>query len=103
MNERMSRKLTIAREVQQRLLPQSLQQMNGLSLSASYVAAHEVGGDYYDYMQVDDHRLALIVAEVSGKGTSAAFYMDELQGNIHSVAPLTDTPAEFLAHDNRTR
>jgi len=99
--ERMSRELTIAREVQQRLLPQSLPQMDGLSLSASYVAAHEVGGDYYDYMQIDDHRLALIVADVSGKGTSAAFYMAELQGIFHSVAPLTDTPAEFLAHANR--
>src|SRR5690625_7531406 len=75
--------------------------MDWLSLFASFVAAREVGGDYYDYMQIDDHRLALIVADVSGEGTSAAFYMAELQGIFHSVAPLTDTPAEFLAHANR--
>ncbi len=99
--ERLTRELTIAREVQQRLLPQQLPRVPGLSLAASSVSAQEVGGDYYDIARIDEHRLAFIVADVSGKGTSAAFYMAELQGIFHALAPLAESPAEFLVHANR--
>lgn len=99
--ERLVRELSIAREVQQRLLPQRLPDVPGLSLAASSVSAQEVGGDYFDLVYLDDDRLAFIVADVSGKGTSAAFYMAELQGIFHTLAPLLDSPVEFLVHANR--
>lgn len=98
--ERLSRELDIAREVQRKLLPQHVPQIGGLTIAASSESALEVGGDYYDFLQLDEDRLAIIIADVSGKGTSAAFYMAELQGVFRSVSRLTPSPAEFLDHAN---
>ena len=98
--ERLSRELDIARAVQQRLLPQRVPMMPGTTIAASSVSAHEVGGDYYDFAQLDEHRLAFIVADVSGKGTSAAFYMAELQGIFQAVSRISESPTEFLIHAN---
>lgn len=99
--ERLSQELAIAREVQGKLLPHNLPCFDGLSLAASSVPAQEVGGDYYDFVKLDDGRLAFIVADVSGKGTSAAFYMAEMQGIFQSVTHLAATPSDFLTHANR--
>ena len=98
--ERLSRELSIAREVQRRLLPQSTPEMDGLSLAASSVSAHEVGGDYYDFVRLDEHRIAVIIGDVSGKGTSAAFYMAEMQGIFQSLSRLAPSPCDFLSHAN---
>jgi serine phosphatase RsbU (regulator of sigma subunit) len=98
--ERLARELDIAREVQRKLLPHQLPLMNGLTIAASSVSAHEVGGDYYDFLELDEDRLAFIIADVSGKGTSAAFYMAELQGVFRSVSRLVATPADFLEQAN---
>lgn len=98
--ERLARELAIAREVQHKLLPSRLPTLPGLSLHASSVPAQEVGGDYYDFIQLDEDRMAFIVADVSGKGTSAAFYMAEMQGVFQSGSRLASTPAQFLTHAN---
>jgi phosphoserine phosphatase RsbU/P len=98
--ERLSRELAIAREVQQRLLPQKVPALPGLSVAASSVSAEEVGGDYYDFVELRDGRLGIIIADVSGKGTSAAFYMAEMQGIFQAVSRLVDSPADFLHHAN---
>ncbi len=98
--ERLSREIAIAREVQRKLLPQHLPYIEGLSIAASNVSAQEVGGDYYDFVRIDDDRLAVIAADVSGKGTHAAFYMAELQGIFHSLSRLVPSPADFLTHAN---
>ncbi|MDX1548661.1 MAG: SpoIIE family protein phosphatase, partial [Rhodothermales bacterium] len=99
--ERLSRELAIAREVQHKLLPQRLPHLGGVSLAASSVSAHEVGGDYYDFARIDEHRMAFIIADVSGKGTSAAFYMAEMQGVFQAMSHLTPDPCDFLSHANR--
>ena len=99
--ERLAREMSIAREVQQKLLPQSLPAPEGLSIAAASVSALEVGGDYYDFIELEDDRLGFIVADVSGKGTSAAFYMAEMQGIFHSVSRLAPSPVDFLAHANQ--
>lgn len=98
--ERLSRELAIAREVQMRLLPQSVPRMSGVSMAASSVSAQEVGGDYYDFVRLAENRLGIIIADVSGKGTSAAFYMAEMQGIFHSVSRLATSPVDFLSHAN---
>ncbi|QXD16694.1 SpoIIE family protein phosphatase [Rhodocaloribacter litoris] len=98
--ERLARELAIARAVQRKLLPQRLPVLPGMTLAASSVSALEVGGDYYDFARLDDHRLAVIVADVSGKGTSAAFYMAEMQGIFQSVSRLAPSPCDFLHHAN---
>ncbi len=99
--ERLARELAIAKEVQHKLLPQRLPSLEGLKLAASSVSAQEVGGDYYDFAQLDDQRLAFIVGDVSGKGTSAAFYMAEMQGVFQSVSHIAPDPQDFLTHANR--
>ncbi len=98
--ERLSRELDIAREVQQRLLPHDLPKMEGLAVAASSIPAYEVGGDYYDFLKLDEARLAFIIADVSGKGTSAAFYMAELQGIFRATARMAPSPADFLEQAN---
>ncbi|ARA91832.1 hypothetical protein AWN76_000700 [Rhodothermaceae bacterium RA] len=99
--ERLTRELDIARAVQRKLLPQQVPALDGVTLAASSVSAQEVGGDYYDFARLDADRLAFIVADVSGKGTSAAFYMAEMQGIFHAISHLARTPREFLTHANR--
>ncbi len=100
--ERLAREMAIAREVQVKLLPQRLPTLPGVSIAASSVAAHEVGGDYFDFSTIDEHRIAFIVADVSGKGTSAAFYMAEMQGIFRSLTRLAPAPRTFLEHANAT-
>jgi serine phosphatase RsbU (regulator of sigma subunit) len=98
--ERLTRELVIAREVQQKLLPQKIPTIVGAEVAASSVSAYEVGGDYYDLVQVGPHRWAFIVGDVSGKGTSAAFYMAELKGVFRVLSRLADSPTKFLAYAN---
>ena len=99
--ERMTRELDIARGIQRKLLPQEPPRLRGVSISASSVAAQEVGGDYYDFLRLDEDRLAFIVADVAGKGTSAAFYMAEMQGIFQSASRLVQRPKDFLNLANR--
>ncbi|MGA7306196.1 MAG: SpoIIE family protein phosphatase [Rhodothermales bacterium] len=98
--ERLARELVIAREVQRKLLPQALPSVEGMTVAASSVSAQEVGGDYYDFVEVGPDRWAFIVGDVSGKGTSAAFYMAELKGVFRALSRLTPSPAKFLDHAN---
>ena len=69
-------------------------------MAASSVPAQEVGGDYYDFVKLEDDRYGVIIGDVSGKGTSAAFYMAEMQGIFQSVSRLASSPSEFLYHAN---
>ncbi len=98
--ERLTRELDIAREVQRKLLPQALPEAPGLDIAASSISAQEVGGDYYDFLELGDDRLALIIGDVSGKGTQAAFFMAEMQGIFRSVSRLAPRPLDFLTHAN---
>ena len=99
--ERLRRELDIARTVQMRLLPQTLPTFDGLSIAATSVPALDVGGDYYDVLRTGDDALAVVIADVSGKGTSAAFFMAEMQGAIRALAPAADDPVACLADANR--
>ena len=83
-----------------KLLPQTIPSLNGLSLAASNVSAERVGGDYYDFLMIDEDRLCLVIGDVSGKGASAAFYMAVMQGIFQSLARLAPRPIEFLKHAN---
>ena len=83
------------------LLPQGPLQMPGLSVTALCVPAREVGGDYYDFLPLDDHRVGVLIADVSGKGTSAALYMAELKGLMLSLSQIHSSPRELLIAANR--
>jgi serine phosphatase RsbU (regulator of sigma subunit) len=98
--ERMEEELRIAREVQQRLLPNKTPEYNGVSIEALTITAYEVGGDYYDFIKFPDNRLGFIIGDVSGKGTSAAFYMAEAKGIIQSLGKSFHQPRELLIRTN---
>ncbi len=99
--ERMEQELQIAREVQMRLLPQDTADVPGLQVETLTITAYEVGGDYYDFYSISDRGLGLIIGDVSGKGTSAAFYMAETKGIILSLAESLTRPAEILKKANK--
>ncbi|MHB8532903.1 MAG: PP2C family protein-serine/threonine phosphatase [Solirubrobacteraceae bacterium] len=99
--KRLEEELRIAHEIQMSLLPQGPLVMPGLSVTALCVPAREVGGDYYDFLPLDGHRLGLLIADVSGKGTSAALYMAELKGLVLSLSRIYTSPRELLIMANR--
>jgi sigma-B regulation protein RsbU (phosphoserine phosphatase) len=99
--KRLEEELRIAHEIQMSLLPQGALKMPGVSLTALCVPAREVGGDYYDFITLDDHRLGVLIADVSGKGTSAALYMAELKGLVLSLSRIHRSPRELLINANR--
>ena len=98
--ERLEEELRIARQIQMSLLPKDRVSMKGLSIAALCLPATEVGGDYYDFIPVGDQRLALLIADVSGKGTSAALYMAELKGLVLSLSKIYDSPRKLLIEAN---
>ncbi len=99
--QRLEEELRIARQIQMSLLPRAAVSHPGLRISALCLPAAEVGGDYYDLLPLDETRLGVLVADVSGKGTSAALYMAELKGLVLSLSRVTQSPARLLAEANR--
>src|SRR5713101_4809094 len=83
------------------LLPQGPLRMPGLSVTALCVPAREVGGDYYDFLPIGAHRLGVLIADVSGKGTSAALYMAELKGLMLSLSQIHTSPRALLVAADR--
>src|SRR5439155_20972626 len=83
------------------LLPQGPLEMPGLSVTALCVPAREVGGDYYDFFRLGERRLGVLIADVSGKGTSAALYMAELKGLMLSLSRIHTSPRELMLVANR--
>ncbi len=100
--ERLEEELRIARQIQMSLLPtQGAITMPGVRIAALCLPAAEVGGDYYDLLPLSDTRLGVLVADVSGKGTSAALYMAELKGLVLSLSRIYASPAKLLVEANR--
>ena len=99
--ERLEQELKIARSIQMSLLPQGPLQMPGVSLSGRCEPAREVGGDYYDFLPLDNDRLGILIADVAGKGTSAALYMAELKGLVLSLSRHHVSPRTMLIEANR--
>jgi len=98
--ERLEQELKIARSIQMSLLPQGPLQMPGLSLSGYCEPAREVGGDYYDFLPLENERLGILIADVAGKGTSAALYMAELKGLMLSLSRHHVSPRTLLIEAN---
>jgi len=98
--ERLYQEMIVAQEMQKRLLPQTLPVIEGVDLTAISTPAFEVGGDYYDFVQLDHSRLGIVVGDVSGKGVSAAFYMAQLKGIFQSLSKTCGSPKEFLVNAN---
>jgi phosphoserine phosphatase RsbU/P len=100
-NERYKEELKIAKTVQKSLLPELLEQDADFDIAAFSESADEVGGDYYDTIRISDKLIALIIADVSGKGTTAAFHMSQMKGIFHSLAQNDIEPDEFMIRANQ--
>lgn len=98
--QRLQKELEVARHVQMSFLPKSNPDIDGLEISSVCIPAFEVGGDYYDFIKVNDNKLGIIIGDVSGKGTQAAFYMTLTKGFIKAIAKQTESPAEVLTKMN---
>jgi sigma-B regulation protein RsbU (phosphoserine phosphatase) len=83
------------------LLPRGPIDVPGLAITALCVPAREVGGDYYDFFRLPQNRLGVLIADVSGKGTSAALYMAELKGLVLSLSQIYFSPRQLLVEVNR--
>jgi sigma-B regulation protein RsbU (phosphoserine phosphatase) len=99
--KRLAEELRIARQIQMSLLPSGPLLVPGVAITALCVPAREVGGDYYDFFRLSAHRLGILIADVSGKGTSAALYMAELKGLVLSLSEIYDSPKRLLVEANR--
>ena len=94
----LAQELEIAKQVQARLFPQRLPTMQTLEYAGTCVQAHQVGGDYYDFLELGRGRLGLIVADISGKGIAAALMMANLQANVRSLSAIALGEPERLLH-----
>jgi sigma-B regulation protein RsbU (phosphoserine phosphatase) len=99
--KRLEEELRIARQIQMSLLPRGPLDYAGLGITALCVPAREVGGDYYDFFPLGPRRLGVLIADVSGKGTSAALYMAELKGLVLSLSQIYQSPRQMLIEVNR--
>jgi len=99
--KRIEEELSLARKIQQGLLPKENPPIKGLDISGVSIPALTVGGDYFDYIPLGPNKLLVVVGDVSGKGMSAALYMSKIQGMIQIIAPMYQDPKEILIQVNR--
>jgi serine phosphatase RsbU (regulator of sigma subunit) len=99
--QRIEQELRIARLIQQTLLPKSAPELGGYQIAAYYQPAREVGGDFYDFFEVGDGRLGLVVGDASGKGIPAAMVMANTRSVLRTIAQGGDiAPGHVLAEAN---
>ncbi|HEY3055264.1 MAG TPA: GAF domain-containing SpoIIE family protein phosphatase [Thermoanaerobaculia bacterium] len=97
---RMEQELKLGREIQRRLLPPAPCDVIDTQLSARNVPCYEVGGDYYDFIEFADGDLGVVIADVSGKGVSAAMIMSSVQSALRMAAPVESDIAELMKRLN---
>src|SRR5947209_11844441 len=99
--KRLDHDLQIAREIQRILLPDEAPTIEGFEISGLNIPASQVSGDYFDYITVDDERLGVAIADVSGKGVPASLIMAICRSVLRSQAPGNPSPSEVLKKVNR--
>src|SRR5215203_731785 len=98
--ERIEQELQVAHQIQQALLPEAVPELYGWQLAAYYKPAREVGGDFYDFLELEEGRLGLVVGDATGKGMPAALVMATTRGMLRAVAQSLDSPGEVLQRVN---
>jgi serine phosphatase RsbU (regulator of sigma subunit) len=99
---RAAQELEIAKQVQARLFPQRLPEVGSLEYAGACVQTHKVGGDYYDFLDLGQARLGLVIGDIVGKGIAAALLMANLQANLRSQCAIAvDQPELLLRSVNR--
>src|SRR5213080_3266435 len=99
--KRLDHDLEIARDIQRILLPSEAPAINGFQISGINAPARQVSGDYFDYIQVDQERLGVVIADVSGKGVPASLIMAICRSVLRAEAARNPSPADVLRKVNR--
>jgi len=101
-DRRAAQEMAIAKEVQARLFPQSQPPLNTLEYAGLCIQARQVGGDYYDFLNLGSGRLGFVIGDISGKGIAAALLMANLQANLRSQCAIAlDQPQKLLCAVNQ--
>jgi serine phosphatase RsbU (regulator of sigma subunit)/anti-sigma regulatory factor (Ser/Thr protein kinase) len=100
-NRLVSRELEIAKTIQRSLLPKSIPRLSGYGLAGFCESAHQVGGDFYDVIKINDETVLLVIADVMGKGIPAAMFAAILRSLLRAVPEWMSQPAALLARVNR--
>jgi steroid delta-isomerase-like uncharacterized protein len=98
--ERIEQELKVARRTQEELLPKALPELNGWEFAHYYQPAREVGGDFYDFLDLEDGRLGLVVGDATSKGMPAALVMAAARSMIRALAQSLGSPGEILKRVN---
>ena len=94
------KEMEVASQMQHMLFPRELPNDSQLEMDAVYIAHEEIGGDYYDFVRINEHEVAICIADVSGKGVSAALLMSNFQANMRILLPRTNSLAELIRELN---
>ena len=97
-----AKELDVARSIQQNLLPGAPPKMDGLEVYGRNLPADEIGGDYFDWLQLDDDHLAVVVGDISGHGIPAALLMAFLRASFHATAMPDRAPEDIVTAMNRS-
>jgi serine phosphatase RsbU (regulator of sigma subunit) len=100
--QRIEQELHVARLIQQTLLPKSVPRLPGYDVAAYYQPATEVGGDFYDFLELEDGHLGLLVGDATGHGMPAALLMATTRGMLRAGAQTSDSPSEVLERVNNS-
>jgi predicted ester cyclase len=98
--ERIEQELRVARRIQHALLPKDVPEVEGWQITPYYKPAREVGGDFYDFLRLEDGHVGLVVGDVTGKGVPAALVMSNTQSVLRTIAQRATAPAQALAEAN---
>lgn len=97
---RMEKELNIAHDIQMNMLPEKAPEVEGFNISARSIPAKEVGGDYFDFVPLENNRLGLAIGDVAGKGVPAALLMALMRAVIRSEADRASSPQEVINRVN---
>ncbi len=99
--QKLQKELQVAQEIQQMLLPSDFPKVEGYEIASYYEAAKEVGGDLFDFVEVDEDSIGIIVADVSGKGVPGSLIMTMIRTALRLESRGNKNPADVLARVNR--
>lgn len=100
-SERFQREMELAVEVQNMLIPLKIYKDEGVEVSARYIPHQNIGGDYFDFIRLNSHEFLWCIADVSGKGISAALLMANFQASLHAWAAVEDDLANIVDRLNK--
>lgn len=95
------KELELAKSMQQMLFPKDLPNSDGLLVAAKYLPHQQVGGDYYDFIELNNHEFVFCVADVSGKGVAAALLMSNIQATLQSLITFTHNLKDIIIELNK--